>query len=151
MGLVEKPIAWTGIPLKAIPESEVQSAAVALLKAVGWAVFVDRVAWQSDPGWLDLYATHPVWRRTVYVEVKKEDGVVSPSQEAWIAIHQAAGNEVMVLRPSNWEEFVRFVVHPEMIEGVISKSPISPLLEDLRAARALKRRKTRLPKRTPMP
>lgn len=100
---MKPPLDWIG---RLVTEREFQRTCVGALKALGWSVFHDNVAWRSDPGWLDLTCVHPVQKRTVFIELKKESGKVSPKQQEWIDTHTAAGNEVFVFRPSQWDEFV---------------------------------------------
>ena len=112
MGLTTMPPDWLN---RQVTEAELQSQALKLMRDMGWKEFHDRVAWKSDPGWLDVTAVHVGMRRTVFIEFKKETGKVSPKQQEWIDAHRAAGNEVMVVRPSDWAVFVRFVVPPHLL------------------------------------
>ena len=100
------PLNWAG---RAVPEKEFQRTCIAALKAFGWRVYHDRVAWRSDPGWLDLTCVHPVQQRTLFIELKTEKGNVSPAQQGWLDVHAAAGNSAHVFRPSQWEEFVALI------------------------------------------
>lgn len=98
-----------------ITEKDLQRRALDLLHATGWWTFCDRLAVRSDPGWLDVTAVHTGMQRTIFIEVKTERGKLRTGQEMWLMVHQKAGNETFILRPSTWDEFVACVVPPEMV------------------------------------
>lgn len=123
--MIAPPIDWIG---RLITEAELQRTIVQALKTVGWAEFHDRIAWKSDPGWLDLTTVHPVWQRTAFVELKKETGKPSARQQEWMRVHLAAGNEVYLLKPSSWETFVRALLHPERPKQEEIEAWIAPYL-----------------------
>ena len=54
-------------------------------------------------GWPDDTLVHPVKRRIVFAEIKKELGKVDPDQEHVHAFLRRAGFEVYVWRPSDFE------------------------------------------------
>lgn len=72
------------------------------LAVFGWIVFLDRVAWRSDPGYPDITAVHPEQRRVIWVELKTESGRLSPRQEDWRWVLESAGQEWYLWRPSSW-------------------------------------------------
>lgn len=113
--LEERPLRWTGVVDDKIPEADLQRAGVALLRATGWKVFVDRMAWRSDKGWLDVCAVHPDMQRTIFVEFKTQKGTIRPEQQEWIQAHRQAGNDVRLVRPSDWEDFAWWVVPDHML------------------------------------
>ena len=60
---------------------------------------------RNAPGMLDLILVrrpHLIW-----VELKAEDGEVSPEQQQWIDDLRASGQQVYVWRPSDWPEIER--------------------------------------------
>lgn len=61
-------------------------------------------------GWPDLVIVRPP--EILFVECKKETGVVSPDQEEWLGYLRDCGLEVFVSRPSGLEEIVRRLARP---------------------------------------
>lgn len=61
-----------------------------------------RTALQGNPGWPDYAITDGT--RFMVVELKSEDGTLSPDQRAWLAMLQQAGVETHVFRPSDRAE-----------------------------------------------
>lgn len=86
----------------AVTEAAWQRTVVDLFRLHGWRVWHDTVAWRSDPGWPDIVATHRQ-HGLRFLELKRENGVLTPAQIAWHADLAAAGHPVHVLRPSDWE------------------------------------------------
>lgn len=58
---------------------------------------------RNAAGWPDLVLLR---ERTVYAELKADDGVLSAEQEAWLERLRRAGNEVYVWRPSDRDEWL---------------------------------------------
>jgi len=56
----------------------------------------------SEPGYPDWHLTHPNGR-DCYVELKAENGKLSPRQAAWIERLQACGHEVYCWKPSDFD------------------------------------------------
>ncbi len=91
-------------------EAEFQSEVIKYAKMRGWrtchfrASMNQRGKWQTavqgdGAGFVDLVL---VRERVLWIELKAENGKLSPEQEAWIAALMAAGQEVYVWRPSVW-------------------------------------------------
>jgi hypothetical protein len=116
--------------IKSVRESDWQRTFVGLLVAHGWKVFVDRMAWRSDPGWPDIFAVHQTQKRAIHCELKKEDGKLSPAQWGWVQALKAADQEVYVLRPSDWDLAVQIVN-----EGGRRDQTIAPEVPRLRRVR----------------
>lgn len=57
-------------------------------------------------GWPDLFLAHPATGRLMAVEVKKELGKVTAEQDDWLGVLAACGVDVVVLRPSGWDEAI---------------------------------------------
>ena len=67
----------------------------------GWIFYHTRTSIGSDAGFPDVVITNPRQRRTIFAELKKQDGVVSADQKKWLASLAEAGNEVAVWRPAD--------------------------------------------------
>lgn len=59
---------------------------------------------RSDPGWPDDVYGHPVQRRVVFAELKRETGIVSAAQRRWLLLLSAAGHETALWYPYDLEE-----------------------------------------------
>lgn len=57
---------------------------------------------RSQPGFPDLVLVSTARKRTLFVELKTMTGKVSPHQEEWIGALREAGQEAVILRPSDW-------------------------------------------------
>jgi hypothetical protein len=82
-----------------------------LAKTLGWRIYHHPYSLGADPGFPDLVLVHPKKRRLVFAELKGPRGKISDSQWAWIEDLAAAGAEVYVWFPSDWDEVV------EVLEG----------------------------------
>ena len=96
-----------------ISEAEFQKAVISLAKLHGWRVMHTQPA-QIRPGkWItpntgnqgfpDLVMSHP-YRGTIFVELKKDKGVVSELQWDWINSLEDSGEEVHVWRPKDLQK-----------------------------------------------
>lgn len=56
-----------------------------------------------SPGWPDLTLAKD-GHRLIFLELKKEEGVVEPEQEEWRRLLNATGNRAVVIRPSDLRE-----------------------------------------------
>ena len=99
-----------------VRESDWQRVVVQALRANGWRVFVDRMAFRSDAGWPDVFAVHPGWSRLLWLECKTQRGRVSAAQEAWIGDLRRAGCAAYVVRPSDWHWLERAIREPDWKE-----------------------------------
>lgn len=70
----------------------------------GWICWHDRDSRMNDAGFPDLLL---IRERVVWIEVKKESGVLTKPQIAFLAALQHAGQEVYVMRPSNLGDVLR--------------------------------------------
>jgi len=71
---------------------------------------------RSAPGFPDLILLKG--SRMLAVELKREDGRLSPEQRAWLVGLEAAGIEVDVWRPSDLTEVVAILAGREVCRGV---------------------------------
>ncbi len=96
-----------------LDEATFQSQVVELASMTGWShLHVRRTrgrggAWTTStnlPGWPDLLLWHPVGQKVLAVELKSQRGVVRPEQTEVHESLLAAGVDVRVWRPSDWDE-----------------------------------------------
>ena len=85
-------------------EKEWQGQFVDLAHTLGYRVYHPWTSIHSGSGWPDLALFRP--GRFLLVELKAEKGKLSPSQETMIADLRAAGVEVHVWRPSDFDAAV---------------------------------------------
>ena len=96
-----------------ISEEDFQCRQIKDLQELGFLVHAERPARtktgyvtpiQGDPGWLDIFAVHPVRHVILIIENKSKAGRLSPFQEKWvIALSGCQGVRTMVVRPEDWE------------------------------------------------
>jgi hypothetical protein len=67
---------------------------------LGWRAYHTFFSGLSGPGFPDLVL---VRERVVFAELKAERGRVSPSQQEWLDALRAAGAEVYLWRPRDWD------------------------------------------------
>lgn len=95
-------------------ESDFQKQVIQLARLYKWRAAHFRAAmnrrgqWQTPvqadgAGFPDLVLVRD---RVIWAELKSEKGKLSPEQEQWIARLKAAGQEVYVWRPKDWNEIV---------------------------------------------
>lgn len=85
-------------------EAEFDASIVKLATLYGWKTYHTYDSRKSAEGWPDRVFT----RRPEFfgAELKRENGVLSAAQEAWIEELRACGWEVHVWRPSMWSTIV---------------------------------------------
>ena len=94
-------------------ESYFQSQVILLAKLHGWLVMHTRAVeirpgvWktplQGHAGYPDLTLVHST-KGIIFAELKSDIGRVSAMQKAWHETLSAAGAEVHIWRPQNWDE-----------------------------------------------
>lgn len=96
-------------------EGELQRIVVQLAKLRGWITYHTYDSRRSDQGFPDLVM---VRERVIYVELKQEakSKKVSPVQQKWIDALRAAGAEVYVWRPSDWDTIALTLARPKSSE-----------------------------------
>lgn len=82
-------------------EREWQAQVVDAARLMGWRVYHTHDSRRSAPGWPDLALVRD---RLVMAELKTETGRVSPEQQQWLALLDAAGVETHLWRPSDLDE-----------------------------------------------
>jgi len=98
------------VRVRSMTERELLDAVVEIAARLGWLVHHDRPAanrrgqWathiQGDPGFPDLILVRPP--RIVVAELKRERGVITPQQRAWLEALASCGIEVHVWKPTDW-------------------------------------------------
>lgn len=83
-----------------------------------WTSYHTRNSRGSDHGWPDLVIAHAGQRRTVFAELKKEAGKVTPAQQMWLEHLDSCGFEVAVWRPRDEDE-VLAVLGPQKRRAVL--------------------------------
>lgn len=80
------------------PEKAIQREIKDALEVLGFFVsdFSQPRATLQTPGIPDLFATHPRWRLTLWIEVKRPGARATPAQREWHQVAREAGNVVMV-------------------------------------------------------
>lgn len=105
--------------LREIPEKTLQADIMELARMTGWRLvhfhdsrrMVTRggksfmIGDKDAKGFPDLLLLRPP--SILVIEVKRELGKVEPEQEAWLQAWRDCGVDVIVARPSNWEEVQR--------------------------------------------
>ena len=96
-----------------VSEEDFQRRQIKDLQELGFLVHAERPARtktgyvtpiQGDPGWLDIFAVHPVRHVILIIENKSKAGRLSPFQEKWvIALSGCHGVRTMVVRPEDWK------------------------------------------------
>jgi hypothetical protein len=96
-----------------MPERTLQDRVVDRAKRRGWKVAHAGKGWVGNaetgegqfitpmsPGWPDLTLAKP-GNRLIFMELKKETGVVSEDQVVWLQLLNQTGNVAVVIRPSD--------------------------------------------------
>jgi hypothetical protein len=100
----------------AVTEQELQTLVIDAANRAGWIVHHQLVPYRRDksgkvraivepgttPGFPDLVLVHTERRDVLFVELKKQDGVLSPRQREWQSALQAAGARWYCWRPSDF-------------------------------------------------
>jgi VRR-NUC domain len=91
----------------AVGESETafQDRVVALAKAAGWQVYHPYDSRKSAPGWPDLVLMRD--REVLFRELKTDSGRTTAEQRGWLDGLEAAGQDVEVWRPRDWDRIVQ--------------------------------------------
>ncbi len=94
-----------------VREADLQAAVISLAHSFGYRVThfrpartIDggwRTALQGDEGFPDCFLAKP--GRAIAAELKSERGQLRPAQAAWLKTLAAAGIEVYVWRPTDWQ------------------------------------------------
>jgi hypothetical protein len=102
-------------PYVTMSERDWQTQFLALARSLGWRAMHVRTSRDRKGhttattvrGWVDLTIWSERQQRVCFVELKSARGHVEPDQEALHASLRAAGQEVYVWRPSDFDEAVR--------------------------------------------
>jgi len=93
--------------LAGVSEADLQSAIVEAMGYMGWRTYHTHDSRRSNPGFPDIVAVKG--SRVMFVELKKEKGVIKPKQIEWLDALADAHSEVYLVRPSSQDAFMRTV------------------------------------------
>lgn len=125
------------IPLNDMLEKQLEQQVVGtktnpgLARMLGWAAYHTLRSKGSEAGYPDWTL---VRERVVWVELKREQGVLSDAQVRWISALRKANAEVYVIRPRHLEAIAAVLqtrmtpLHPT---GLLPLQPIASLIEEL--------------------
>ena len=94
-------MADAGVVLASISEKQFQAQVVELAQLFGWLVYHTYDSRRSAHGFPDLVLVRG--ERVLFVELKRQDGKATPKQRVWLEALKAAGQEVYLWRPSDWD------------------------------------------------
>lgn len=86
-----------------VTHAQLQDSVVDTATRLGYSHFHPYDSRRSDPGWPDLVLVHPGKKRVVFMEIKTEDGVITPAQTQWHDDLAACDQEVYVVFPEHWD------------------------------------------------
>lgn len=112
------------IPLDDLTEKDWQAQVLELAQTLGWKkAYHTYDSRRSHSGFPDLVLVRD---RVIFVELKRETGKLSDSQEMWIDALQAAGAEVYVWRPRDLEEAAAVLSKRKEVPLPIPGRPVTP-------------------------
>lgn len=97
-------------------ERELQDALTDLARLCGWLVCHPFDSRRSEPGFPDLVLVHAGARRVIFAELKSERGRVTVEQTHWMSALIAAGAEVYLWRPSDYDAAIALLKMPRRVE-----------------------------------
>lgn len=83
-----------------------------LFKALGYVGYHTYDSRRSEPGYPDWHIVHPAKRRSIFVELKAEQGRISSAQQWWLDTLRDCGCEAYIWRPSDFAEAERVLKRP---------------------------------------
>lgn len=86
---------------RGMTEDALLAAVRQLARYRSWMTYHTHYSRGSEAGWPDLVLLHTGQRRTLFIELKREDGKLTASQETWLTALAATGHETGVWRPSD--------------------------------------------------
>lgn len=102
-----------------------------LARMLGWAAYHTLRSKGSEAGYPDWTL---VRERVVFLELKREQGVLSDAQVRWITALRKANAEVYVIRPRHLEAIAAVLqtrMTPLQPTGLLPLQPIGSLIEEL--------------------
>jgi hypothetical protein len=87
-----------------LTEKAFQSQVVQLAKLCGFETYHTFDSRRSNRGFPDLVLLNPKRGRLVFAELKAARGKTTPEQDVWLANLRAAGQEVYLWYPADWDE-----------------------------------------------
>lgn len=104
-----------------ITEAQVQRVITDALDTYGWLWHHETDSRKSKAGFPDICAVHPHTGALLFLELKREIGVVSPEQQVWLDAltkHDTMNHDrydegclfaALVVRPSTMDDILRFI------------------------------------------
>lgn len=86
---------------------------VTAARLLGWMVYHTYDSRRSEPGFPDLVLCHPEKRKTLCVELKRQDGKLTQAQDAWLRVLEASGVRCAVWRPGDWPTVEKVLTESE--------------------------------------
>lgn len=99
----------TTLPEIKITEKAFQAQVRHLAQTLGYLVYFTWRSTHSPAGFPDLVMCSPTQCRVVYAELKAESGRLSAKQQGWLDTLRAAGQEVYLWRPSDWDRIIEIL------------------------------------------
>lgn len=90
-------------------ECDFQRSVVEAAEALGWTCWHDNDSRRNAAGLPDLICIHPVQKRTLWLELKRETGRRRPAQIAFLTLLAMAGQEAHMVRPSEMDEVIEIL------------------------------------------
>jgi hypothetical protein len=101
----------TATPATGISEKEFMRQVAQLAKLRNWRVYHVHDSRRSAYGWPDLTLCRPP--RIIFAELKRDDGVCTEAQLAWLEdLGKCFSVEVKLWRPYQWPEIVETLALP---------------------------------------
>lgn len=97
-------------PLADVLEKDWQRQVRELAETLGYRRYHTFDSRRSDTGFPDLVLVSAQRKRVVYLELKREQGRLTPSQADWIRDLAEAGAEVYVARPRNLQDLADVLI-----------------------------------------
>lgn len=96
-----------------VTEEDLQRTVVEMAEHLGWVTWHDNDARKNDAGFPDLVCVHPS-HGVLWLELKTNDGEVTPIQRFWLELLQQAGQSAHVIRPTSVDLLER-LLHGEAV------------------------------------
>lgn len=88
-------------------EKAFQASVTSAAKRLGWMSYHTFASFRSTPGFPDLVLVRD---RVIFAELKMPRGKISPAQQVWRERLEAAGAEVYLWRPEDWDAILEILM-----------------------------------------
>ncbi len=89
-----------------VTEKDLREQVRDLCKLFGWKMYFTWTSIHSPKGFPDLVLVSPARKRVIFAELKRDGGRLTEHQEEWLVALEAAGQEVYIWRPKDFENIV---------------------------------------------